>query len=299
VAEAEQQRSAMLEATVTQLTARAQPSSNVLNAGFCNPSIIPLLFFTKDITLFCNWDPGDGTSSFSPSADRARCCEPNGVMRSMLAQYFGRGPFLGDCIGTVLKHHSLTITSQTDPGTDPTLTAVMGALMNQGAVGENDKIVLLGMGFPGNKRDQDRMMKFLETEAAARAFLKLWSGNLSKMIADADPELMEEDAFNTSSGTGLKTEATTRRRVMFLTMLQASVADMIGTQLATIAVPSKVKTVLSKLLTTDQGTFSEAKVVPKLRRKMEKLFRLRKVHEHSYEYAQLAVLARLRTHGHL
>ena len=139
------------------------------------------------------------------------------------------------------------------------------------------------------------MMKFLETEAAARAFLKLWSGNLSKMIADADAELMEEDAFNTSSGTGLKTEATTRRRVMFLTMLQASVADMIGTQLATIAVPSKVTTVLSKLLTTDQGTFSEAKVVPKLRRKMEKLFRLRKVHEHSYEYAQLAVLARLRT----
>jgi hypothetical protein len=73
----------------------------------------------------------------------------------------------------VLKHHSLTITSQTDPGTDPTLTAVMGALMNQGAVGENGKIVLLGMGFPGNKRDQDRMMQFLETEATARAFLNL------------------------------------------------------------------------------------------------------------------------------
>jgi hypothetical protein len=74
----------------------------------------------------------------------------------MLAQYFGRGPFLGDCIGTVLKHHSLTITSQTDPGTDPTLAAVMDALMNQGAVGQqitqNDKVVLLGMGFPGNKR---------------------------------------------------------------------------------------------------------------------------------------------------
>jgi hypothetical protein len=63
VAEAEQQRNAMLEAAVTQLTVRAQPSSNVLNAGFCNPSLIPLLFFTKDITSFCNWDPVDGTSS--------------------------------------------------------------------------------------------------------------------------------------------------------------------------------------------------------------------------------------------
>jgi hypothetical protein len=38
--------------------------------------------------------------------------------------------------------------------------------MNQGAVGENDKVVLLGMGFPGNKRDhQDRMMQFLEDDA--------------------------------------------------------------------------------------------------------------------------------------
>jgi hypothetical protein len=81
----------------------------------------------------------------------------------------------------------------------------MGAIMNQGAVGENNKIVLLGMGFPGNKRDQDNMMKFLETEATARAFLNLWSGHLSKMIADADPEQMEEDALNSTSGTGLMT----------------------------------------------------------------------------------------------
>ena len=138
---------AMLEAAVTQLTASAQPRSNILNAGFCNPSLIPLLFFTKDITAFCNWDPDDGTSSVRVQIEHG--AEPNGVMRSMLAQYFGCDPFLGDsAIGTtVLKHHSLTITSQTDPGTDPTLTAVMGALMNQGAVGENDKIVLLGMGF--------------------------------------------------------------------------------------------------------------------------------------------------------
>jgi hypothetical protein len=61
---------------------------------------------------------------------------------------------------------------------------------------------------------------------------------------------------------------------MFLTMLQAKVADMIGSQLATLAVPCKVKTALSKLLTTDQGTYSEAKVVSKLRRVMEELFRL-------------------------
>jgi hypothetical protein len=59
-------------------------------------------------------------------------------MRSMLARFFGRGPFLGDCIGTVLNQHSLTITSQTDPGTDPTLAAVMDALMNQGAVGQQN-----------------------------------------------------------------------------------------------------------------------------------------------------------------
>jgi hypothetical protein len=65
VAEAEQQRNAMPEAPVTQLTARAQPSSNVLNAGFCKQPFahLPLLFFTKDITAFCNWDPGDGTFS--------------------------------------------------------------------------------------------------------------------------------------------------------------------------------------------------------------------------------------------
>jgi hypothetical protein len=82
---------------------------------------------------------------------------------------------------------------------------------------------------------------------------------------------------------------------MFLTMLQASVADMIGPQLATIAVLNNVKTALSKPLTTDQGTYSETEVMAKLRRIMEELFRLRKVHEHSYEHAQLAVLARLRT----
>jgi hypothetical protein len=68
-------------------------------------------------------------------------------------------------------------------------------------VGENDKIVLLGMGFPGNKRDQDNMMGFLETEATARAFLSLQSGaHLSKMIADAGPEQMEEGAVNSSTG---------------------------------------------------------------------------------------------------
>ena len=278
---------------MTQLTASALPRTNILHTGFCNPTLIPLLFFTRDISSFCNWDPPDGSPSVRVQIERGG--EPNEVMRAMLANYFNRGPFMGDPIGTVLKHHSLTTTSQTEPGTDPTLTAVMGALMNQGAVGENDKIVLLGMGFPGTKRDQDRMMKFLETEATARAFLNLWSRHLSTMIADADPSQMEEDAFNASTGTGRCTEAVTRRRVMFLTMLQASVADMIQSQLQTIAVPSKVKTALSKLLTTDQGTFSESKVMAKLRRMMEELFRLRVAHKHSYEYAQLAVLARLRT----
>jgi hypothetical protein len=95
VAEAEQQRNAMLEAAVTQLTASAQPRSNVLNAGFCNPSLIPLLFFTKDITAFCNWDPGDGTSSVRVQIEHGAEPRSNGVVRSMLAQYFGRGPFLG------------------------------------------------------------------------------------------------------------------------------------------------------------------------------------------------------------
>jgi hypothetical protein len=104
VADAEQQRNAVLEAAVTQLTASVQPKSNILNAGVCNPSLIPLLFFIRDITTFCNWDPGDGTPSVRVQIEYGS--EPNDVMRSMLAQYFGRGPFLGDSIGTVLKHHT-------------------------------------------------------------------------------------------------------------------------------------------------------------------------------------------------
>jgi hypothetical protein len=44
-----------------------------------------------------------------------------------------------------------------------------------------------------------------------------------------------------------------------------------------------------------QGTFSEAKVMAKLRMLWSELYRLRLVHRYCYEYAQLAVLARLRT----
>jgi hypothetical protein len=59
VAEAEQQRNAMPEAPVTQLTARAQPSSNVLNAGFCKQPFahLPLLFFHEGHYRFLQLGP--------------------------------------------------------------------------------------------------------------------------------------------------------------------------------------------------------------------------------------------------
>jgi hypothetical protein len=43
------------------------------------------------------------------------------------------------------------------------------------------------------------------------------------------------------------------------------------------------------------GTHSEEKVLAKLRMMWAEIYRLRRVHKHCYEYAQLAVLARLRT----
>ena len=51
----------------------------------------------------------------------------------------------------------------------------------------------------------------------------------------------------------------------------------------------------SKSGAVQQGTFSEAKVMAKLRMLWSELYRLRLVHRYCYEYAQLAVLARLRT----
>jgi hypothetical protein len=55
-----------------------------------------------------------------------------------------------------------------------------------------------------------------------------------------------------------------------------------------------VAAAVQKLVNSQQGTFSEAKVMAK-RMMWSELYRLRRVHRHCYEYAQLAVLARLRT----
>jgi hypothetical protein len=74
VAEAEQQRNAMLGAAVTQLTASAQPRTDILNAGLCNPSLsTPLLFFTRQgHHHFLQLGPWRW-HTFSASADRSRC----------------------------------------------------------------------------------------------------------------------------------------------------------------------------------------------------------------------------------
>jgi hypothetical protein len=39
--------------------------------------------------------------------------DENAIMREAYAKYFGRGPFMGDPIGTLLKHQSLTTVAQT------------------------------------------------------------------------------------------------------------------------------------------------------------------------------------------
>jgi hypothetical protein len=96
-------------------------------------------------------------------------------MREAYAKYFGRGPFMGDPIGTLLKHQSLTTVAQTGPaGGNGQLSAVMGALMHQGTIGESDKVKLLEMGFPGAKTDEVKMLKFFETEATAREWCNVW-----------------------------------------------------------------------------------------------------------------------------
>jgi uncharacterized membrane protein YgcG len=56
-----------------------------------------------------------------------------------------------------------------------------------------------------------------------------------------------------------------------------------------------VAAAVQKLVNSQQGTFSEAKMMAKLRMMWSELYRLRRVQRHCYEYAQLAVLARLRT----
>jgi hypothetical protein len=69
---------------------------------------------------------------------------------------------------------------------------------------------------------------------------------------------------------------------------------MVSSLLATIAKPA-IAAAVQKLVSSQQGTFSEAKVMAKLRMMWSELYRLRRVHKHCYEYAQLAVLARLCT----
>jgi hypothetical protein len=166
--------------------------------------------------------------------------------------------------------------------------------MHQGTIGESDKAKLLEMGFPGSRTDEVKMLKFFESEATAREWCNVWHLHTQSLIADVDPTQVDQDDFTASASTGSSTEACRQRRVMYITMLQASLADMVSSLLATIAKPAIAASV-QKLVTSHQGTFSEAKVLAKLRMMWSEIYRLRRVHKHCYEYAQLAVLARLRT----
>jgi hypothetical protein len=79
-------------------------------------SLIPTMFHRRNFIAMCEWQPLDGTFSFSVVQQLANGGDENTVMRAAYAKYFGRGPFMGDPIGTVLKHSSLTTVAQTDPG---------------------------------------------------------------------------------------------------------------------------------------------------------------------------------------
>jgi hypothetical protein len=160
----------------------------------------------------CEWQPLDG--GLSVVQQIANGGDENAIMREAYAKYFGRGPFMGDPIGTLLKHQSFTTVAQTDTGGNEALSAVMGALMHQGTIGESDKVKLLEMGFPGARTDEEKMLRFFESEATAREWCNVWHLHTQSIIADVDPTQVDQDDFTASASTGSSTEACRQRRVM-------------------------------------------------------------------------------------
>ena len=142
------------------------------------------------------------------------------LLRQLFKEYFGDGPFMGDPIGTVLKHASLTPTTTTVTGDESALGAVLSAIGRQTQMQEDRNVKLLAMGFPGTPTHEKGMLKFFESEHTARAFVNLWNTHLDKMIADVDPSQQDGDAFHASSPAGATDEARKTRRLQFLSMLQ-------------------------------------------------------------------------------
>ena len=118
------------------------------------------------------------------------------------------------------------------------MSAVMGALMNQGTIGESDKVKLLEMGFPGARAGEVKMLKFFESEATAREWCNVWHLHTQSMIADVNPSQVDQDYVTASASTGSSTEACRQRRVVYITMLQTSLGDMVSSLLATVTKPA-------------------------------------------------------------
>jgi hypothetical protein len=288
----QQVQQALVTTSVKRLEDREGTKADVLEKGFSSATLVPNLFFRHDLSQSLHHRPADGGPSIEEQIGQGG--DANVLLRQHFKEYFGDGPFMGDPIGTVLKHASLTLTTSTVTGDESALGAVLSALGRQTQMQEDRNVKLLAMGFPGTPTQEKSMLKFFESEQTARAFLNLWNSHLDKLIADVDPSQQDGDAFHASSSAGASDESRKTRRLQFFSMLQASIAAMINVALSTIQAPTP-NAAVARLVTSEQGCYAECKVMARLRLMFGELYRLRRVHAHSYEFASLAVLARLRS----